>query len=241
MRILGTFSLRKSATGIAVVATLLSGAGLTWSKHRARPNCWCGIPCQYDYQAAKTKPPVRALSASALLKQNVSTAVSTTTMTPIGDVPSDPKVVAAESRIKVFQLEQTRLQIDHCAISKVALLLHPDGRWRVSLQGDQNTPFTRAGQKKEAAVRIARNEPEKPSLQILRNEFTVVVRGYSDFGEKRDPKIPAIGKPLMFRLEIPPFWVERGVPQDAAWDGFTEDVKEYFDRVDRVEVDFTYR
>jgi hypothetical protein len=133
------------------------------------------------------------------------------------------------------------LQIDHCAISRVAVLLDRKGRCRVSLQADQNTPATHAAQDEKARqAGISQGGSLLQTSQFKRNEFHVVVRGYG-VPPSGDPNQGTLGKPVVFRVEVCPFQVQRGESRDLVVQIDSADVREYFDQVNHVEVDFWYR
>lgn len=237
-----SFTGRSRWTLLCAMTILAAGTNSAWPKLKMRPRCVCGIPCEYDYQISKTTPPQRALSSIALNLTSGESPQPNPPVTPAGEAVSISPHSAPQAELRFSQLAQSTLSHGHCAISRIALVMYADGRWRASLQGDQNTPLTEAEQMRDKNDRIGRrNEALKPAAHILRNEFTVVFRGYAAYGEKRDPALPAIGKPLMFRIALPPFWVQRGIPKDGVWDGWSPDVKEHFAKIDRVEVDFMYR
>ena len=108
----------------------------------------------------------------------------------------------------------------------------------MSLRADQNPKLAGGA---PAPVPTAPNQPQKQVSHVRRNEFYVVVRGYAHNQVKDAGDRTALGKPLMFRFEMPPFWVQNGIPREMAWEGMSQDVADYFDLVDRVEVEFTYR
>ena len=44
----------------------------------------------------------------------------------------------ARSRVKVFQLDQAEMRVDHWPLSRVAFTIHEDGRWTLSLRATPN-------------------------------------------------------------------------------------------------------
>lgn len=258
-----------------VVLLIASGVGVG-GYHRTRARCRCGIPCQYAYGSVRPTGPATAISATAVLLPGDATPASpspTPATAAVGVVvgnsptplPISPGtfVNQGSSKIKFYQFIQSRLPLEHCSISRVAMVLQETGHWRLSLQADQN-PKQPNGVPKTAppvasttalpaapttappvAPRIpplgALNPPQKQTAQIRRSQFFVVVRGYAANSLKDQPDNTTIGKPLLFRFEMEPFWVENGVPRDMVWDGDSSDVKAFFGVVDRIEVSFSFR
>jgi hypothetical protein len=73
---------------------------------------------------------------------------------------------------------------------------------------------------------------------LKRNQFYIRVRCYGNFAldEKQ-----AAGKPVLFEIVPAPFWVQRGQPYDF-WTRQPQTlVRQYFDLIDRIEVEFYYR
>jgi hypothetical protein len=146
----------------------------------------------------------------------------------------------ASKDIRYFQWQtDTRLQRDQCAITRFGLVTERTGRIRASLQADQNTADVLAEMQKRA--KEAGNPAIKQTTHIKRNEFHVVVRGYGANQTRTAPDSTALGKPLLFRVEMCPFWVQNGESRDMVWDLNVQGVKDYFDLIDRVEVDFWFR
>ncbi|MFN0054898.1 MAG: hypothetical protein ACKV0T_22230 [Planctomycetales bacterium] len=222
----------KRAVTIAGLLLVLTAAALG-GHHRMKARRHCGIPGEYAYGVVAAKPPARAVSSTATLLRGDSPA---TTPNSAATLPG-----ATATAVKSYQLESSSLQVDHCAISRLAVLLDRNGRCRISMQVDQNT--------KETAARAANPRPNDASQQISnvqtnhqkRNEFHVVVRGYGNSPLKEDPASVPLGKPLVFRVEVCPFWVQNGESRDVVVEVPSDNVREYFDLVDRLEVDFWYR
>ncbi len=234
-------------TVLVASALLLCVAGVGWGGHkchRTRAFNRCGIPGQYEYLPTSTTVPVRTVSATAIMLRGktpppaaAAPGGATTAASPgIAPLSVTP---AAPTQVKFYQLTQAQLAIDHCSISRVALLLEDNGHWRLSLQADQNPKETNPVPSATAAVRQAL--PQLQTSHILRNEFHVVIRGYGGYLAAETPDSSKLGKPVMFRIEIDPFWVQNGVPRDMVWDQMSYDVSRYFDLIDRIEIDLSYR
>jgi hypothetical protein len=131
--------------------------------------------------------------------------------------------------VELYQLDRSRLQIDHCEISEVALQLYSDGRWILSLRADQNR-------------RPGEGEPREfnPQLHIKRNQFVVRLRCLGAFRGEPTEEAMAVGRPVLADLQPLPFWVENGRPyylRAGDCDGW---VAEHFAEIDRVEIEFYY-
>jgi hypothetical protein len=235
--------LSRSRIALLAVLLLLASVNLGWSRHKTRGWNRCGIPAEYDYQTSHTTPPAKAVSALAVLmiRNNPPHSAAPTPIGPPGTTAAAIATAATPppAKLNFYQLEQTLIVVDQCSISRVAVVLQQDGGWRVSLQADQNPK--QADGTPVPVPAAAPNLPQKQVSHIKRNEFHVVVRGYSHNQLKDAADRTTLGKPLMFRLNLPPFWVQNGVPRDMAWDGVSQDVADYFELVDRVEVDLSYR
>lgn len=132
--------------------------------------------------------------------------------------------------IDLYQLDQARLEIDQCEISQVALQLHDDGQWVLSLRADQN-------RRPDDPAMAEYN----PRLHIQRNQFTIRLRCLGAFKNEPAAGALAAGKPVLVELDPKPFWVENGEPRYVRTGGGSPLVANHFADIDRVEVEFFYR
>src|SRR5262245_974296 len=114
---------RKNRRGTLLAALLLlaaGGSGLA-SSHCMRAGCLPALPCQTGYQVVHTTPPVTAVSTAVVVLRSKAEA--------------DAASLGADKKyeVKFFQLDQAALAVDHCSISRVAIMLQSNGEWRVSL------------------------------------------------------------------------------------------------------------
>jgi len=143
------------------------------------------------------------------------------------------RVPATEPRrrtvVELYQLDRPRLKIDHCEISEVALQLRDDGIWVLSLRADQNR-------------RPADGQPAQynPRLYIKRNQFVVRLRCLGAFQSEPTETAVAAGKPVLADLRTIQFWVQNGQPRYVRTGYRDPWVKEHFEEIDRVEVEFFY-
>ncbi|MBC8873377.1 MAG: hypothetical protein H8E44_28400 [Planctomycetes bacterium] len=131
--------------------------------------------------------------------------------------------------VELYQLDRPRLKIDHCEISEVALQLRDDGIWVLSLKADQNR-------------RPAEGEPAEynPRLHIKRNQFVVRLRCMGAFQNESTETAVAAGKPVLADLHTTQFWVQNGQPRYIRTGYRNAWLKEHFEEIDRVEVEFFY-
>jgi hypothetical protein len=143
---------------------------------------------------------------------------------------SPPPERRRQTIIELYQLDRPQLKIDQCEISQVALQLHDDGQWVLSLRADQNRrPETPAG------------APYNPRLYIKRNQFTVRLRCLGAFKNEPVAGALAAGKPVLVDLDPEPFWVENGKPRYVRTVERSALVANHFADIDRVEIEFFYR
>ena len=191
-----------------------------------KPRPACGIP-NYPYAptpSANAKPTTSAVTLNRIPANRL----------PGGGDPLTPTPM-------VYQLAASRLQLDHCFLSRVAVSLSADGSYEIGFRADQNP--------------VASNDPGSPlrssdaqpawtlqTAQLLRNQFIVKVRGYAAYPLPSTPPNLAPGKPVLVEFPIEPFWVERGKPYSGFISGVASDaVRKKFEFIDRIEVEFTYR
>jgi hypothetical protein len=202
---------------------------------RARP--LCGLECN-EYVYGDIKGPSSVFSLDP---------VTISDRPPAG--PGAPRGLVRE-RIKFFQMSQSGVAIDHCSLSQMSLTLHESGFWTLSLRAHQNPWMTGPlhevsgpGQLIGAVNAWQGTAPRLPmeTDSLKRNQFFVKVRCYTGYGVR--DTLPAVGpgKPVLFELPTAIFWVQRGYPYDFWAKQPMPAVAQYFDLIDRVEVEFSYR
>ena len=129
-----------------------------------------------------------------------------------------------------YDLDRPKLEIDHCSISGVVLQVRSDGRWVLNLRADQN-PLPAEGREAEY----------NPKLHIKRNQFVLRLRCLGNARHAVTPQAAVSGRPVLAVIDVPEFWVERREPRFVRFKGEQVEIKEFFDRIDRVEVEFYYR
>ncbi len=145
---------------------------------------------------------------------------------------------AAQPKAKLMQLATREVQIAHCSLSDVALVIEPSGVWHLSLRGDQN--FRRDDRRNE------RND----ELHIKRNAFNVTMRLLRSSRSGGEALTPLVGNESSFdqagklayaELQIPEFWVQREAPQLITRTGQHPLIACHFDEIDQVEYEFFVR
>lgn len=176
----------------------------------------CYLP-NHPYQRARTTNPVSTVSLTAVAAPNVAPLPEQGAAGP----------VSKTLRVKQFQMNAAEVRVDHCALTRVSVVLVEDGTWIVAATAEQNPNSVDA--------------KEQPRfVELKRNRFHVVVRGVGLSTQAESPQTAVLGKPEYCRLAPTPFWVERGEKQSLRWPGRDADVQRYFDLIDRVEVDLSY-
>ena len=126
-----------------------------------------------------------------------------------------------------FSLRETRLSIDHCSVSRVAVTLEESGAWKVNFTGRQD-PFDVP-------------EMDRPRfVRFERNRFFVTVKLFGQYALATDPETMSLAPPQIVELEVPAFWLERGEMDSRFYSDFSPEVAAYFDVITRIEVDFQY-
>jgi hypothetical protein len=249
-----------------LILALLIGAATTAAAgvhhHKTRPCPQCGIP-RADYQFRDRSPSVTAVSkthvflddpnallppAAPTVSRTEKTTINTSrtesqgkeiasTRTEQGQIqlerlPTPPPnaAQAVKRNIKLYQWDQAKLEIDQCSISRLALQMNRNGDWELSLRADQN-PRPAAGQA----------QPFNPTAHIKRNQFVVHMRCYGNFTSAADGTGTIAGRPILAELNPGEFWVQNGEPRNIRTAGSSQLVKDNFDRIDRVELEFFYR
>lgn len=255
----------RSRGALWAVLLVLAVASVGWGgHHRTRARCLPALPCQPGYQVGRSTPPVTAVStAVVVLRREVAATAASAVTAASGTTPAPSVNRGAEKQdpqtgVSFFQLDKPALVLDHCSISRVAVMLQSDGSWRVSLRADQNPGSTvgvaAAGSATTVPVAVTPALPvppaQKQTSHLKRNEFHVAVRGYGADKASESADLKAPGKPLLFHIDLQPFWVQNGVPRNMVWDGTSRnndgtsasnDIKRFFSLVDRVEIDLSYR
>ena len=225
MRINKTIAIVVSTVSVVIVA-----AAPTF--HRTRPAVRCDIPIR-DYQYTKLSQPLRSLS-------NVPILIDALASTPSRDGTSRSILGNSDrqqAKVKSFQfVKDPTLQIDHCSVSEMSVLLHENGRWTVSLRANQN-PLN-AGR----PLDVTTLEPKQLFTDHLqRNKFHITVYCYVQYGDGGGVGNRLVGKPLVIPLQLKPFWVQRQQPYSLFEAEYSPEIQRHFDSIDRVEIEFAYQ
>lgn len=135
--------------------------------------------------------------------------------------------------------ESPVLRIGHCSISKMSVQVYDSGGWSVSLQADQN-PNPGSDEAVNAVRDVTTAEPIQSFTEHLqRNQFFVRAYCYANYGRGR--RAGALGGPTVIPLELEPFWVQKGVSHPLVVTGSLPRVRQLFQQIDRVELEFYIR
>ncbi len=200
----------------SLVATGLVAIGAAPHFFKTRAQVWRSIPNR-NYQFEQFSHPTRSMSAVGI---------------PVQPTLGNDKAILP--RIQAFQfVDMPVLQSDHCSLSQMSVLLQKNGMWTVSFRADQN-PVNAVQQ-----INVTPAEPRKMATShLIRNEFHVRVTCYGGQGYTAGSKL---GQPVIVPLELHPFWVQKGLSHPYYAKGYDERIKEYFETIDRVEIEFKYR
>lgn len=192
----------------------------------ARPGTLPGIPDYAYTPGPMAKPAVAVLSLVRI---------------PAGRIAGAEPLPRGTHPAQMYQLPVQRMQADHCYLSRVAVALHDDGAYQLSFRADQNP---RAGGDSPLVPTEFTEGPRltEQTAHLKRNLFLVRVRGYAGSGGVSGERPgPDLGRPAVWELAVEPFWVQNGEPYPGLVSGRSEMVRRYFEYIDRVEVEFTYR
>ena len=201
---------------LAAIVTTVAGVAIAGvERYCTRPSYQCGIP-SYNYQHGSRSQSETILSSSSVSLQEPD--------------PTNQKVL---KDLKHFQWKQATVRIDHCSISAPSLRLRDNGSWVLYLQANQNPEVENA---------TAAATPEgRYTAHLKRNQFVVTLRCFGASTGEQTSADAAIGKPLLCVLGPTEFWVQRGQPLPVCKQGYAPCIKEYFELIDRVELEFFYR
>lgn len=227
---------------LAVIA-LGVGSGPDFHPRRTRAKTLHAIP-DYGYQHLSYSQPATAKSMPAIGILAEQRQPFTLGRLP-GTVSTEQRRAmtppVSREQVRYFQFPQRELRVDHCSISRVALVLHENAFWTLSLRADQN-PWFRGGTR-NVLTPVPRNVPVSGLVSngLKRNQFVVRIRclGAAPLGLTRTD----VGPPKPVLLELGPcvFWVQRGQPYSFWRRVAHPDLAKVFDLIDQVEIEFVYR
>ena len=194
----------------AVAGVAVAG---TWC-HCMWPHYAPGIPVR-NYQYRWPSETVRAMSLDAVADQEV-----------------DKEAATAAIVSYRYTWKEAELAVDHCSIKNMTLVLFPDGRWKVSLHAEQNPDNVASI---ETPTRKA-----KYIAHVKGNQFVVGLRCFGNYKVRESFAFRTSGKPVLYALRPPPFWVRKGEPFEYVFEGQDRQIERFFGHVDRVEIGFHY-
>jgi len=201
---------------LLLLGTVAATAGDLLPYHR-RAKVRCGISPGYDYETRRLSlPDVRETTATLLLEQVKSP--------PNTSLPgSNP-----QRQLRLWQVVDRSLQVDHCSLSNIAVWIDETGRWSANLTAVQQ-PFV--GQDRQAT----------PAARFLRNKFHVKVHAYGMAKVETGNRATAVGQPEIFCMCLTPFWVDREqIKLHNDGGSLSDEQLQRLPLVDRLEVEFRY-
>jgi len=222
-------------------ASLLAVEPLRVYRNITRPPCATGIPLS-RYQYGVRSPSGIEISRTAILLRRSTRVSDELQLEPRMLVRSEytdrssrlPAAIIGgvhiDRSIDLYQLDRAGVRINHCEISEVAIQLYDDGQWVLSLRADQNRRSEDGGP-----------DGYNPNLHIKRNEFFIRMRCFGAFDHPAMREVATTGKPVLVNLEPYSFWVENGEPRYIRQHNWDPLVREHFQDIDRVEIEFYYR
>jgi hypothetical protein len=197
-------------------------------KPRTRPGCLTGIPAR-DYQHRSVSASERMISQRAVLVE-----IPAATR----DATLSESTARSQHRIKVFQMSEPNLVIEHCGIFEVVFQVRDDGLCTLNLVAKQGIDPPEPSKPEAPLTAAAEGIPQ--TGHIKRNEFHVNVRGFALYRDEETRDVPRLGKPVVLQMEPLSFWVQRGRDYVGVFDDFSCDARDNFDLLDRVEIEFAY-
>lgn len=207
---------RAWGVGLLLLGTVEATAGDLLPYHR-RAKVRCGIPSGYDYETRRLSlPGVRETSATLILEQVQAPPNSTL----VGNNP--------QRRLRVWQVIDRPLKLDHCSLSNIAVWVDETGRWSANMTAVQQ-PFV--GPDKQAT----------PAARFLRNKFHVTVHAYGMAKVETGNRATAVGQPEIFSMCLKPFWGDREqVLLHSDGGTLSAEQLQRLPLVDRLEVEFRH-
>lgn len=220
---------KRIAVAGSVVSIIVVAAAPTF--HRTRPSVRCDIPAR-DYQHIKLSQPARSLSnVAVVIDPRLALTPSRDVNNRVGPAHAD----RLQAKVKSFQfVKDPTLQIDHCSLADMSVLLDETGKWTVSLRANQN-PLNPVN-----PLDVTTLEPKRLFTDHLqRNKFHITVNCYAQYGSVAGERL--LGQPLVIPLTVKPFWVQRQQPYSLFETDYSPEVQRHFDSIDRVEIEFAYQ
>jgi len=232
------------ATAAAALSLVAAAGGRRDGPLRVRKFATCprvrlDLPAR-DYVTANRPRSAGAISFRAVLIKAVPPPADATNVVGVGS-PGRPYAY--------YQLSTSRLGVEQCSISRVALAIWPSGDWILSLRADQNPGAATRVVEILPGASVSSNAPvilpgstgpSKVTTYIKRNLFSIHVRGLAAYDVPDDPD-QTPGHPVLFELAPDPFWVRNGIPVFPRFQGNRQEIATFFQDIDRIEVELSYR
>lgn len=209
---------RAIGVSVLLIGAVAASAGDLLPYHRrARINCGLS-PC-YDYRP-------RSLSGADVRETSATVFLDQVAAPPNSSLANDDPM----RRLRIWQVVDRDLTVDHCSASGIAIWIDESGRWSVNLKATQS-PFVVNGPDRQAT----------PATRFLRNKFYLKLRAHG-LAKTADPnRTSTVGQPEIFAIDLNPFWVERDTTIRWSQSGvLTPEQLARLPLVDRMEVEFRY-
>jgi hypothetical protein len=202
--------------GLLLVGSVAATAGDLLPYHR-RARVSCGVSPCYDYETRRLSlPDVRETTATLLLEQVTAPPNSILTA-------NDPR-----RQLRMWQVVDRPLQLDHCSLTNIAVWIDESGRWSANMTAIQQ-PF------------VGLDRQATPAARFLRNKFHVKIHAYGLAKVQTADRTTAVGRPEIFCLCLNPFWVDREqIKLHSDGGSISEEQRQRLPLVDRLEVEFRY-
>lgn len=215
--------------------------GLRKGRRRIQPKCSVP-PADYQFGAQSTTVTGRTLPAVEVYSsQNVSDAlneIKAISATP-GKAQERPWALlrvadAGKPVAKMLQMDRSRLTIEHCQISDVAIRIEPSGMWQVSLRADQNYVLDHEAETRNVELHMKRN---RFHTKIL---LTQPLAGVSHRTRiAGTPTADAEPKRIVLSvIELPPYWVQREAATSVVETGYDPAIARHFQEISQAEIEF---
>jgi hypothetical protein len=220
---------RRTGVLVLVAAVLVCSAAPHY--FCTRPETHCDLPNRcYAYKIFSPLKTAKSLPL-AWLELDPQGVIKPAANPPQVDPPQ-----LAPDRI-LFQFSNPPLVTDHCSVSELAVEVDKGGDIVVSLLAKQN-PLTVSPL--SLAPNLSTTQPQsKVTAQLRRNQFYITLRFYGQSTATQPPS--ALGQPMLAKIEVPAFWVERGQPYYLRHECHCGDIANSYPLISQVELDFKYR
>ncbi len=178
---------------------------------RSVPRKYCYLPC-YEYRPVRLSNPATEVSFTIL------------TTGPGSTFTVDGMTI----RTRDFQMNATALRNDHTRVERFVMTIQDDGRWTIRLDASQNPDYV--------------GEQRRPEFErFVHNTLYLKVRGVGTYNANGSPGGTPLAKPDYFEIELDPILLEKRQSRVIHLRGVNHDIRRYFELINQVEMDLSYR